>query len=184
MKKIKIAYISTTGLDVFPLITALKELESEKGDVAELYLRSKDDIRDPKAMDDFMRFAADSDLAVLSLHGGKAILESFDIIVARLKDAKVPLYAQETSKPDPELMSISTVDRDVHNSIFRYLAYGGKDNFKNLILYSANQFLGTSYEFGEPKRPPWEGIYHPDLGYIATLDEYLKRNYREGRPTT
>ena len=30
MKKIKIAYISTTGLDVFPLITALEELETEK----------------------------------------------------------------------------------------------------------------------------------------------------------
>ena len=41
MKKIKIAYISTTGLDVFPLITALEELETEKGDVAEVILRSK-----------------------------------------------------------------------------------------------------------------------------------------------
>ena len=62
MKKIKIAYISTTGLDVFPLITALEELETEKGDVAEVILRSKDDLADPKTMDDFMSFAVGSDL--------------------------------------------------------------------------------------------------------------------------
>ena len=183
MKKIKIAYISTTGLDVFPLITALEELETEKGDVAEVILRSKDDLADPKTMDDFMSFAVGSDLAILSLHGGKAILGSFDEIAGRLRDANVPMYAQDTSKLDPELMSISTVGRDVHTSIFRYLAYGGKDNSKNLLLYCLNQFLGTSYEVGEPKRPPWEGIYHPDFGYIATLDEYFRKNYKEGRPT-
>ena len=183
MKKIKIAYISTTGLDVFPLITALKELVAEKGDMAEVYLRSKEDLIDPKSFDDFMRFAVESDLAIFSLHGGKKILDGFDDIALGLKDAKVPLYAQDTSKQDPELLSISTVSREIHSSIFRYLAYGGKDNFKNLLLYSSNTLLGTNYGFDEPKRPPWEGIYHPDFGHIATLDEYLKKNYREGRPT-
>ena len=91
MKKIKIAYISTTGLDVFPLISALKELETEKGDLAEVILRSKDDLADPKTMNEFMSFAAASDLAILSLHGGKAILNSFDEIAFRLKDANVPV---------------------------------------------------------------------------------------------
>jgi len=182
MKKIKIAYISTTGLDIFPLITALKELETEKGDVAEVILRSKDDLADPKTMDDFMSFAAGSDLAILSLHGGKAILGSFDEIVLRINEANVPLYAQDTSKLDPELMSISTVDRDVHTSIFRYLAYGGKDNCKNLLLYCLNQFLGTSYEVGEPKRPPGKGYTTRTSAILPRLMNTSGRTTKKAGP--
>ncbi|OPX78772.1 MAG: magnesium chelatase subunit H [Methanosaeta sp. PtaB.Bin039] len=101
MKKIEIAYISTTGLDVFPIISAPKELKTKKGDVAEVILRYKDDLSDPKTMDDFMSFAVGSDLAIQSPHGGKAILGSFDEITLRLKGANVPLYAQDTSKLYP-----------------------------------------------------------------------------------
>ena len=183
MNKIKIAFLSTTGLDVFPMISALKELIEESGEIAEVCLRSKDDLADAKGMDEFMRFAVESNLAIISLHGGKKSLGGFEDMASKIKAANVLLYAQETSKQDTELMSISTVNKQMHATIFRYLSYGGKDNFKNLLIYCSNSVLGTDYALDEPKRPPWEGIYHPDTGQTQSIDEYLSRNYRPGRPT-
>ncbi|HPT38157.1 MAG TPA: cobaltochelatase subunit CobN, partial [Methanothrix sp.] len=177
------AFLSTTGLDVFPMISALKELIEESGEIAEVCLRSKDDLADAKGMDEFMRFAVESNIAIISLHGGKKSLGGFEEMASKIKEAKVLLYAQETSKQDAELMSTSTVSRQMHSTIFRYLSYGGKDNFKNLLIYCSNSLLGTDYDLDEPKRPPWEGIYHPDIGQTQSIDEYLCRNFRPGRPT-
>jgi hypothetical protein len=84
MDRIKIAYISTSGSDVFPLISALKELKVERGDVAEVCLRSKEDLSDPDGLEEFIHRAEESDLVIVSLHGGKKILECFDQVVERI----------------------------------------------------------------------------------------------------
>ncbi len=183
MDRIKIAYISTSGSDVFPLISALKELKVERGDVAEVCLRSKEDLSDPDGLEEFIHRAEESDLVIVSLHGGKKILECFDQVVERIAQSKAKLFAYDTSQQDAELIGLSTVDHDAYSAILRYLSYGGKDNCKNLILYASNHFKGSSQEFDEPRKPPWEGIYHPDLDCLPTLEEYMESRFKPGQPT-
>ncbi|OPY53679.1 MAG: cobaltochelatase subunit CobN [Methanosaeta sp. PtaU1.Bin060] len=185
MTKVRIAYITTQeSRDVFPLISALKELLDKNNDVAEIYLRAGEDLSAAKEIDELMHFASHAHLVIFSLMGGKKNLACFDRLVNRLDELAVPIFAQSGSgKPDPELLSVSSVGTDKYRRISQYVCNSGKENFKNLILYVANQFAGGDYIVAEPQKPVWEGIYHPDFDRIPSLEEYLKRMHVDGRPT-
>jgi len=184
MEKTRIAYVTTHPTDVFPLISAYREIVDEVGDFAELQLRSKEDLMMANQFEEFVQFASSSHLVIFHLHGGKKSLSCFDDLVSKLEMAGVPIHAQATaSEHDTELIKLSTVDNDVFRSISRYLNYGGKDNFKGLLIYVANRFGGADYVAAEPKRPIWDGIYHPDFDHVPTLEEYLKQKHVDGRPT-
>jgi len=185
MTKIKIAYITTQeASDVFPFISALNELIRQKGKIADVTIRSGEDLMDRSCQEEFERIAAGCQLVVFNLHGGKKSLHCFDGLIQNLQGTKVPILARSASdEPDIELMKLSTVDEEVYRKASQYLDYGGKENFYNLILYLANHLSGEDYAFSEPVRPIWEGIYHPDFDYVPTQNEYLKSKYIDGRPT-
>ena len=184
-KKVKIAYVTTQeASDVFPLISALKELIRQHGEVAEVAVRSGEDLKDVDQWEEFEHFARSCHIAIFNLHGGKKSLSSFDELVQSLQDSSVSIYAQSASnEPEIELMKLSTVDDAVYRKVSQYLDYGGRKNFYSLILYLANYFIGSNYEFSEPARPIWEGIYHPDFDHVPTLKEYLQSKCVAGRPT-
>lgn len=184
MEKVKIAYASTHPTDLFPLILAFREIIDDVGDVAELQLRSGEDLMMAGQIEEFVRIASKSHLVILHLHGGKKSLACFDDLVSELEAAGVPIHAQATaSEQDTELYKRSTVDKEDYRSITRYLNYGGKENFKGLLLYLAHRFGGFDCAVPEPERPIWDGIYHPDFDHVPTLDEYLEQRHAEGRPT-
>ena len=184
-KKVKIAYVTTQeASDVFPLISALKELIRQHGEVAEVAVRSGEDLKDVDQWEEFEHFARSCHIAIFNLHGGKKSLSSFDELVQSLQDSSVSIYAQSASnEPEIELMKLSTVDDAIYRKVSQYLDYGGRKNFYSLILYLANYFIGSNYEFSEPARPIWEGIYHPDFDHVPTLKEYLQSKCVAGRPT-
>ena len=184
-KKVKIAYVTTQeASDVFPLISALKELIRQHGEVAEVAVRSGEDLKDVDQWEEFEHFARSCHIAIFNLHGGKKSLSSFDELVQSLQDSSVSIYAQSASnEPEIELMKLSTVDDAVYRKVSQYLDYGGRENFYSLLLYLANYFIGSNYEFSEPARPIWEGIYHPDFDHVPTLKEYLQSKCVAGRPT-
>ncbi|HNY35365.1 MAG TPA: cobaltochelatase subunit CobN, partial [Methanothrix soehngenii] len=170
--------------DVFPLISALKELIRQHGEVAEVAVRSGEDLKDVDQWEEFEHFARSCHIAIFNLHGGKKSLSSFDELVQSLQDSSVSIYAQSASnEPEIELMKLSTVDDAIYRKVSQYLDYGGRKNFYSLILYLANYFIGSNYEFSEPARPIWEGIYHPDFDHVPTLKEYLQSKCVAGRPT-
>jgi len=185
MEKIRITYITTQqSKDVVPLVTAFRGILDKEGDIAELQLRSGDDLSDPKLLEALMNFALDSHIVIFSLMGGKKSLSCFDELVKRLSEKGVPIFAQSGSaEHDLELRNISTVTDSVYETVSDYISYGGRENFRNLILYLANRFAGAEYEFQNPKRPVWEGIYHPEFDYVPSLDEYMQKRCREGRLT-
>jgi cobaltochelatase CobN len=184
-KKIKIAYLTTQeASDVFPLISAFKELIKQHGNIAEVAIRSGEDLKDLGRLEDFERIAQGSHLVIFNLHGGKKSLPCFDDLISRIKERDVQVFAKAASnEPEIELIMQSTVEEDVYREISMYLNYGGKQNFYSLILYLANRFLGTDHAFTQPQKPIWEGIYHPDFDHVPEMDEYLKRKYVAGRPT-
>jgi len=183
--KVKIAYVTTQeASDVFPLISALKELIRQKGEVAEVAVRSGEDLKDAVQREQFEQFARGCHLVIFNLHGGKKSLPCFDELIQRLQKSSTSIFAQSASnEQEIELMRLSTVDEDVYRKVSQYLDYGGRENFYNLFLYLANHLAGSDYVFSEPVRPIWEGIYHPTFDHVLTLDEYLKSKYVAGRPT-
>jgi len=183
--KVKIAYITTQeASDVFPLISAFKELISREGGVAEIAIRSGGELKDAACREEFERIAFDSDLVIFNLHGGKRSLPCFDELISKLQGGKAAIFAKNSSnEPEIELMKHSTVDEEIYRKVSKYLDYGGKENFYRLIHYLAGLFAGNDYEFSEPQKPTWEGIYHPDFDHVPTLDEYLLDKYVAGRPT-
>jgi cobaltochelatase CobN len=185
MTKIKIAYITTQEAnDVFPFVSALNELILQKGELAEVTIRSGEDLMDQASQEAFERIAAGCQLVIFNLHGGKKSLPCFEELIQSLQGAEASILARSASnEPEIELMKLSTVDEEVYWKVSQYLDYGGRENFYNLILYLANLLSGANYAFSEPVRPIWEGIYHPDFDHVPTLDEYLRSKYVGGRPT-
>ena len=184
MKKTRIAYLTTNPGDVVPLTLAIKAITEEKGEVIELAIRSRENFMEPGKLEEFIHFAQGSHLLIIHLHGGKKSFPDFDTLLSSLETAGVPIHIQIMNiEQDIDLMKHSTVDKDDSQGISRYINYGGPDNFKNLLIYISNRFGGAEYEVGEPVRPPWNGIYHPDFDYLPTLDEYLGKNHIPGRLT-
>ncbi|MEN3036555.1 MAG: cobaltochelatase subunit CobN [Candidatus Methanosuratincola petrocarbonis] len=185
MKKVRIAYITTQqSKDVAPLVTAFGEILNREGNVAEICLRSGDDLSESKLLEELIDFASSSHIVIFSLMGGKKSLPCFDELIKRLSEKGVPIFAQSGSADHlSELRDVSTVKDDVYKTVSQYISYGGKDNFRNLILYLANRFAGANYEVHDPKRPVWEGIYHPEFDRVPSLDEYMERRCKDGRPT-
>ncbi|MDD4094365.1 MAG: cobaltochelatase subunit CobN, partial [Methanothrix sp.] len=184
-KKIKIAYLTTQeASDVFPLISAFRELIKQNGNIAKVAIRSGEDLKDLGRLEEFERIAQGSHLVIFNLHGGKKSLPCFDDLIRRIKMTDAQVFAKAASnEPEIELIMQSTVEEEVYREISLYLNYGGKQNFYNLILYLANRFLGTDHAFSQPQKPIWEGIYHPDFDHVPEMDEYLMRKYVAGRPT-
>ncbi|MCL0058121.1 cobaltochelatase subunit CobN [Dehalococcoidia bacterium] len=184
MEKAKIAYFTAHQSDVVPLISAIKAITEEKGEIANVCLRTGEDFMQPSKLEEFTRFATKSHLLIIHLHGGEKSFPEFDRFMSSLEGKGIPIHAQAMpTEQDIELIKLSTVDKDDYQRISRYINYGGTENFKNLLLYAVNRFAGAEYEVGEPERPPWEGIYHPDFDYLPTLDEYLEKKHIAGRLT-
>jgi cobaltochelatase CobN len=184
VSKIRIAFASTYEMDIYPLVTAVKELSGDMGEIAEVCLRSGDDLRDTVALEEFIRFVSGSHLLIINLHGGKNSLGCFDELHSAAGNAGVPVHAQSSpGENDIELIRSSTVDEDDYKKIWGYLKYGGKDNFRGLLLYAASRFAGSVHPVPEVVKPPYDGVYHPDFDHVPSLDEYLEKKCVDGRPT-
>lgn len=184
MEKARIAYLTTYGTGVIPLVSAVRSITEEKGETIEVSLRTGEDLTEHSKLEEFIQFAREAHLVIMHFMGGKKSFSGFDKFMSSLEGRGIPIHAQGTAtEHDIELMKLSTVDRDDYQKISQYINYGGTENFKNLLLYVANRFAGAEYELGEPEKPPWNGIYHPDFNHVPTLDEYLEKKHMAGQLT-
>ena len=62
-------------------------------------------------------------------------------------------------RPDPDLISHSTVTLTVVNQLWRYLTEGGVENFVNALKFTADVCLGHSYNPPPPQPVPRVGLY-------------------------
>jgi len=181
MAKTKIAFVTTIPTDAIPFISAAASITERLGEVLATRLRTGGDFRDFGSLTDFIDFAQKSNVVLAHLMGD---LPDFDLLVSALKTAGVPFYASTSFfGPNLKYRDVSTVEQEDYKEIFRYLNYGGKKNFENLLLYLANRFHGASYEVNAPERPPWEGIYHPEFKNPPTIEDYTAQKIVLGKPT-
>jgi cobaltochelatase CobN len=98
---------------------------------------------------------------VLRLLGGRAYwsygLEVVKATVERTGAALLVLPGDD--RPDPDLISHSTVLLTVVDQFWRYLNEGGIDNTRNALMYLANVCLGYDYALTRPQAVPRLGEY-------------------------
>lgn len=100
---------------------------------------------------------------VLRLLGGRSYwaygLEVVREVVQRTGAALLVLPGDD--RPDPELLSHSTLPLTVVNQLWRYLNEAGVENLKNALLFTADVGLGTDYRPLPPTPVPAVGRYQP-----------------------
>ena len=87
-------------------------------------------------------------------------------------------------RPDPALTSRSTVPLMDVNQVWRYFTEGGVGNFKNLLRFLGDRFLGLHVGFDDPNPIPKVGLYpfpvfkieHPRVGILFYRAHYLAGN--------
>lgn len=90
-------------------------------------------------------------------------------------------------RPDPNLMSHSTVSLAEVNQVWKYFLEGGVDNYCNLLKFVSTYFLNQTYAFNLPQPVPRIGIYggqqtiaestvHSGVGILFYRAHYLSGN--------
>ncbi len=90
-------------------------------------------------------------------------------------------------RPDPNLMSHSTVSLTEVNQVWKYFLEGGVDNYCNLLKFVSTYFLNQTYAFNLPQPVPRIGIYggqqriaestvHSGVGILFYRAHYLSGN--------
>lgn len=103
-KTIRIIYISVNGSEISPLASAFRELKEEIGDFAELDVIAGNSLCQIEKVEDL---AANSDLVLIRLHGGKKSLTGYDRFIPAIKQSGTLLHIQDSSSPDPEFITLT-----------------------------------------------------------------------------
>jgi cobaltochelatase CobN len=126
---------------------------------------------------------AHAQIIVLRLLGGRSYwsygLEVVQETVSRTGASFIVLPGDD--RPDPDLISHSTVPFTIVNQVWRYWIEGGIDNTKYLLRYLANTCLGSAYEVNSPQVVPRVGLYRelngtPKVGILFYRAHYLAGN--------
>lgn len=124
-------------------------------------------------------------LIIVRVIGGRSYwsygLEVVEETVQQTKATLIILPGDE--RPDPNLMSHSTVALSDVNQVWKYFIEGGVDNYCNLLKFAATQFLERSYLFDVPRSVPRIGLYKPvelpvqnGVGILFYRAHYLSGN--------
>lgn len=127
---------------------------------------------------------------ILRLLGGRAYwsygLEVVQETVQRSGATLIVLPGDD--RPDPDLISHSTVPLAIANQLWRYLIEGGIENLHNALLFLANTCFGQNFSLQPPQPIPLTGLYPlpiaptsptsppPQVGILFYRAHYLAGN--------
>nr|WP_320012544.1 cobaltochelatase subunit CobN [uncultured Desulfobulbus sp.] len=164
------------------MATAVRTLQNEYALFVEALSRTPESLHDAEQVQSFLEAAEGADICLMHLMGGRSCLPAFDQIVSWLGEHNIGLFAASVPADD-DFIAASTLSPEQYEAIHQYLRCGEAENFSQLLLLLANQCTGSEYCVNPPERFPLEGIYHPQAGYLASLDAYRQQVYREHKPT-
>lgn len=125
---------------------------------------------------------------ILRLLGGRSYwsygLEVLQDIFAKTKTQLIILPGED--RPDPDLISHSTVSLSIVDQVWRYLTEAGVDNFANALLLIGNHIFNKNYPIIPPVTIPKVGYYQWNQtvksdDYIATVGiVFYRAHYLSG----
>lgn len=79
---------------------------------------------------------------------------------------------------------LAGLPEEVSSRIMKYFQYGGRKNYRNLLLYLDTCLTENPPDVEEPEPLCWCGIYYPNShSPYLTLEDYKKNHIRPVRPT-
>lgn len=98
---------------------------------------------------------------ILRLLGGRSYWSyGLEIVKETVEETGAALFILPgDDRPDPDLMSHSTVPLVKVNQLWRYFIEGGVGNFLNGLLFATDVGLGTKYNPASPQTVPRVGLY-------------------------
>jgi len=180
MKPYTLCYFSATSMEMSSLSEGVKRFREEGGDVG-IHARTQTQLFDRSRQEAFVKQAAASDIVIVTLHGGKASFPAFDALIEGMEQVpaeKRPyLHIQPTPGDEDSVAAATESSPDFGTSawdtICRYLTCGGHVNYHQLLIYLHNLIFDTEQDCRPPVDLPWEGIYHPDMPGIPSLEQYI-----------
>jgi cobaltochelatase CobN len=177
-----ILFVTTADTD---LLTADRALEGLPADFPEVKAFNPANLPADSGQQEILAAAADADVVVLRLLGGKrAMPEAFDALVRLCHEKGTPLVACPGHQEwDQELVTACNVPPSEVDAVFSYMIRGGVPNFQNLFLFLSDSYLGSEYGHEAPAEVPWEGVYHPDEPDGMDAQDFVERRFQPDRPS-
>ena len=179
----KFVYFSVTSNEV-PNLSEAARLFMEKVAPLEIYARTRTQLeKNPENQAEFVRRALAADAVVVTLMAGSHSCPAWEALIQAFESRRetggpVPYLHIQPTGSNPDTLALvqqhsDGLDDDTWQTLSRYYRYGGGDNLINLLRFLYNQVCHGCVTAGEPLRPPYEGLYHPDHGYIAEVDNLM-----------
>ena len=167
MNRLKVLIYNTGGMGIAPLSRAYKRFKAENPGKLTVWARSGDNLFDKKQEQAFLDLARQADRLLAFLHGGKTSCPIFDDL---MQAAGGQVYIHPSDEEEMEL------SRDFSHGFggeqFKrwvlYAKYGGEDNWLELLRDMAGLPAGA------PRPQPCQAMYHPKLGAVDNLDQYMR----------
>jgi cobaltochelatase CobN len=187
MKPFSLCYYSATAMEIPCLSEGVRRYRAGGGAI-EVCARTQPQLGDAASRTAFFEQAAAADALIIGLHGGKASFPGFSDLFRALAGRTPPYVHIQPTGGDVDSLEAA---RD-HSSDFgtpdwdavkRYLDHGGPVNFHQLLIYLHNRICGGRAACRPAEAPPHEGIYHPDIEGVPSLEDYLTARVDPSRPT-
>ncbi len=192
MKHYSLCYFTTNHSEVPSFSAGVREY-LERGGSLDVHARVRSQLSSDVQVADFARLAAESDVLIVRMMGGKASFPAFDAVLEACGERnkagrKTPLLIIHAAGGDDEALELARE----HSALFgtesgevvqRYLLNGGSANFGNMLMFLHNVLFETEYPAEPPRKLPHEGIYHPDYPAYDDFEGYLENHMDPSRPT-
>ena len=148
-------------------------------------------LQQPLSIDTYAEVLRSAQAIILRLLGGRSYWTyGLEVVKETVEQTDAALFVLPgDDRPDPELISHSTVSLKVVNQLWRYFTEGGVDNFANALQFVADACLGTTYNPPAPQIVPRVGLYRwhetikgeqkapfPKVGLLFYRSHYLAGN--------
>lgn len=180
----KIVYISVQSMDAKNMELPVRNVAEENGWDVEIYCVNANEVDDdPLVYHELVRRTSVADLVLMRCMTEPGRMKRFERYEQVLKDCpgRVVIYAGN--------MEIRLMYRDLFKGddsdyilLGEYMRNRGAENDRAIVKWLHHDMTGEG-EVPEPVTTRPNGIHHPDFDMDITLEEYLERNYVEGRPT-
>jgi cobaltochelatase CobN len=154
-----IAILTAADTDIQCLAAAVAHLPENFPSIRAVHLLN---LQQPLTIDDYAeKVLAQAKVIILRLLGGRAYWSyGLEILKELAENQSIALLVLPgDDRPDPELMSHSTIALNTVHQVWQYFTEGGVENWINGLKYLTNACLKTDYQFLPPQTVPKVGVY-------------------------
>ena len=165
-----IIFLTAADTDIQTLAAAIKQLPTNFPDIRSTNLLN---LQQQLSIDTYAEeILKQAEVIIVRLLGGRSYWSyGLEVLQELVEDYEIQLILLPgDDRPDPDLMSHSTVSLRVVNQVWHYLIEGGVENMTQALLFLGNVCLGKDEQFSPPFPVPRVGVY-------STKTELLERDY-------